>query len=874
MARQVSNWQFRKACIRWLGCVLIAANVQAQQVDESFINYSSPKKYTIGGISVSGTQYLDPNAIIAITGFKVGDEITVPSDQISKALQKLWDQGILGDIQMRVSKIEGNNIYFDFLLTERPRLSKFVFFGARKSEQEDLKEKVKLIKGKIITDVTLKNAQNKVKKYYLEKGFRNVKVQIQTVKDTGSSFTSTATLRIIVNKGRKNKVEKVEFIGNSDFPDKKIVRRFKSTRNRNLGLFRARSKFIKDKYEEDKKKLTDWYNSKGYRDFQILNDTVTQLDKKHVKVKIGLLEGQKYYFRNINWEGNYLYEDKYLSNILGIKKGDVYNMSLLEKRLNYNPTGADVSSLYLDDGYLFFSVEPVETTIEKDSVDIEMRLYEGPQAIINKIIVNGNTKTNDKVILREIRTKPGEKFSRADLIRTQREIATLGFFDPEQITINPKPNPEKGTVDIEYGVVEKPSDQIELSGGWGGFVGFIGTVGISFNNFAARYLTNFRKWSPLPAGDGQKLALRVQANGPAFQSYSLSFAEPWMGGRRPNTFSVSLSHSINRLGFFGLGSGFGGGGFGGVGGGFGSTGALNRANVRDRLVNAPKIQISNITIGLGRRIRWPDDYFTLSHSISYSFYQLERYTFFPDFQNGNSNNFTFINTLSRNSMDNPTYPRRGSSMTLSLSNTPPYSMLGAYVSEFSPSSLRQYRFVEYYKVMLDASWFMNIIDKLVLNSRAHFGFIGRYNTNTPYTPFERFVLGGNGLTGFNFLLGLDVIALRGYANNSIGPSFQNSNPALRQSGGVVFNKFVYELRYPVSLNQAATVYVLAFAEGGNNFASYNEYNPLSLKKSVGVGARIFMPAFGLIGVDYGYALDRDDPTLFQPFTFSIGQQIR
>lgn len=867
------------------------------QVDESIINYSNPKKYKIGGISVSGTQYLDPSAIIAITGLKVGDEVQVPGEQVTGAIKKLWDQGILGDIQFKVSKIDGDKIFFDVFLKERPRLSKFVFFGIKKGEQDDLKEKVKLNKGKIVTDVMIKNTQNKVKNFFAEKGFRNVRVNIVQARDSSNTTSNTVTLRIVINKGRKIRVDKVDFVGNTeisqeyinrkkDFPnifsaaynnaryllmskkavtsDKKLRLKLKKTRNLNLGIFRSRSKFIKNKYEEDKKKLIEYYNSKGYRDFQIVSDTVygSLKNRKFVNLKITVAEGEKYYFRNIDWTGNYKYSSKELSQVLGVKKGDIYNMALLEKRLNYNPTGADVSSLYMDDGYLFFSVEPIETNIENDSIDIEMRMYEGPQATINKINISGNTKTNEHVILREVRTRPGQKFSRADLIRTQREIATLGYFDPEQIGINPKPNATNGTVDIDYSVTEKPSDQIELSGGWGGFYGFIGTAGISFNNFSARNVPNFRKWSPLPAGDGQKLSLRLQANGPSYQSLSTSFSEPWLGGRKPVSLTVSTSYSLSRLGLgFGVGGGF-----------YGANSALyNRAFTQNRGL----LTIFNASVSLGRRIRWPDDYFTLAHTVSYSYYTMSNYTFFPSYPNGVSNSVVLTNTLARNSVDNPTYPRNGSSLSLSLSMTPPYSLF--YQLEYNDIQKRQrnqYKWVEYYKIMFDAAFYMPVVGKLVFASRGHFGFMGRYNTSLDYSPYERFLLGGNGLSGFNFILGSDVIGLRGYQNNSIGPSPYSQNPATRTSGGVVYNKFVFELRYPISLSQMATVYVLTFAEGGNNWGSYNEFNPFSIKKSVGVGARIFMPAFGMIGVDYGYALDRESGEILQPFNFTIGQQIR
>jgi outer membrane protein insertion porin family len=842
--------------------LLLVSLASVAQLNESIINYSKPQKYKIGGISVSGTQFVDASAIIAITGLRVGDEVIIPGESISGSIKKLWDQGILADVQIKVVKIEGEKIFFDFYLKERPRLSKFVFFGIKQSEQDDLKEKVKLIKGKIVTDVMIKNTTNKVKNYFSEKGFKNIKVNIIQAKDSSNTSANSVTLRIVISKGRKIRVDKIDVTGNYDYTDLQIAKKLKHTRNKNLYVFRFRSKFVRNKYEEDKKKLAEFYNNEGYRDFTIVNDTVYPKTKKYVNVKLNIHEGKKYYFRDITWSGNYKYDDKFLSQILGIKKGDIYNISQLEKRTNYNPTGVDVSSLYLDDGYLFFSVEPVEINIENDSVDIEMKVYEGPQATINKIIVNGNTKTNDHVLFREIRTKPGQKFSRADLIRTQREIATLGFFDPEQIGIAPKPNPANGTVDIEYTVAEKPSDQIELSGGWGGFYGFIGTVGITFNNFSARNITNFSKWSPLPAGDGQRFSFRLQSNGPSYQSLSTSFSEPWLGGRKPTSLTVSASYSVNRLGVAaGLGSNFGG---------FG-TNQFNPAAAG----NAGSLSISNISISLGRRIKWPDDFFTLSHTLSYSYYVLDKYLYFPSYQTGFSNNLVLSHTLSRNNVDNPQFPKKGSSLTLTLFTTPPYSFFSNIdYGNSSDVNTQQYKWVEYYKIMFDNAWYLPLPAKFVLQARTHFGFMGRYNSDLQYSPYERFLLGGNGLSGFNSLLGSDVVGLRGYGNNSIGPSPNNANPTARSNGGIAYDKFVFELRYPITMSQAATVYALAFAEGGNNWGDFAQFNPLNLKKTVGLGARIFMPAFGLIGVDYGWALDTENGEILQPFTFSIGQQIR
>lgn len=815
-------------------------------------NYSDPDKYEIANITTSGTKFLDPNAIVSISGLKIGDVIKVPGDDISNAIKKLWDQGILGDIKIQITKIEGKKIYLNFELTERPRLSRFQFKGVKKSDEDDIKGKIRLIKGKVVTDALLKNTQNTIKKYYAEKGYQNALVKVQQIKDT--TYSNSVVLVINITKNSKVKVRALMFEGNEAFDDKKLAKKMKKTKGRSPGKFWVSHKYNQKLYDEDKKKLIEFYNTQGYRDAKISIDSSWYFSAKKPKhknkylgLKLKIDEGRKYYFRNVNWTGNFVYSDNYLASVLNIKKGDVYDKDALDKKLNYNPNGQDISSLYLDDGYLFFTVDPVELVVDNDSIDIEMRIHEGTQATIDKINVSGNTKTNDHVVLREIRTIPGRKFSRSDLIRSQREIAQLGYFDPEKIDIQPVPNPQKGTVDINYNVTEKPSDQIQLSGGWGGFFGFVGTLGLVFNNFSLKNVKHFDKWDPLPAGDGQRLSVNFQANGPNFQSYSTSFTEPWLGGRKPHAFTVSFSRSVQRLGAGRLG----------FQSGFGSTGFL---------------RLNSVSVSLGKRLRWPDDYFTLSHSVSYLIYELGNYnTGLLGVNNGIFNNFTVANTLSRNSIDNPTYPRRGSSITLGITLTPPYSIFNRSRDFAKETNAEKYKWVEYHKWMLDYSLFTKLAGNLVLSTRAHFGYLGAYNKQLGPGPFERFVIGGSGLTGFNFLLGSDVIGLRGYQDRFLLNSSGNT------TGGVVYNKYVMELRYPISLNPMATLYGLIFAEGGNSFTAYKEYDPFSLYRVAGVGARIFMPAFGMIGLDYGLGFDEvpGAPSANNNrFTFTIGQQIR
>ena len=803
-------------------------------------DYANPKEYTIGGISVEGASYLDPNALISLTGLRIGDKILVPGEAIGLAIRKLWKQGLLGDVSIEVDRTEGEKIFLKLVLTERPRLSRFDFTGIPKGQQNTLKDKVTLVRGRIVNDVIIKNAEVAIKQHYTQKGFSNVKVNIVQKKDT--TLANSIRLEIDVDKGKKVRIQEVEIEGNEAIADKKLKRKMKKTKEYVAwNIFRS-SKFIPKEFRKDKQALIAYYNKQGYRDAYIISDTVKKVGDE-VQVKLTVNEGNKYHYRNITWSGNYIHSDTLLSSVLGIRKGDVYNPEDLQKRMSYNPTGLDITSLYMDDGYLFFNIQPVEVRVENDSIDIEMRIFEGDQATISKVIVTGNTRTRDHVILREVYTVPGQKFSRSALLRTQQQLSQLGYFDAEQIGINPIPNVADGTVDIHYSVVEKPNDQIELSGGWGGgAIGFIGTLGLTFNNFSTSRLLDFSSWSPLPQGDGQQVSLRFQASGRQFQTYSFSFTEPWLGGKKPNSFSISLQHSKQSQFTPGTRD---------IGGNF---------------------QVSGITLALGRRLRIPDNYFTLSNSLAYLRYSLNNYQGigFRNITDGTFNNIVFNTTLSRSSVDSPIYPRNGASMSLSLGLTPPYSSF-RNINYETAEDAEIFKFVEYHKWMFDNSWYTPIVGDLVFSARAHMGFIGSYNKGTPTSPFERFILGGSGLGFGNLLLGSDIVGLRGYEDNQVVPSDS------KREGGVAYNKFVMELRYPVTLNQAASIYVLAFAEGGNNWSSFKTFQPFDLKRSAGVGARIFMPAFGLLGIDWAYGFDdiAGNPNANGPqFHFTIGQMIR
>ncbi|WP_374755984.1 outer membrane protein assembly factor BamA [Fibrisoma montanum] len=814
-------------------------------------DYANPKEYEITGLTVTGTRYLDPNSLVSLSGLKVGDKIRIPGEAVGSSIRKLMDSGLLDNVELFATNVNGDKIAMSFRVQERPRLYRVNFLGVKKGEQDQLKDKVKLNLGKIVTNTVTKNTQLAVRKFFVDKGYLNTKVKITTVPD---STRNNATMRVLVDKGQKVKINKITFDGRSEVEEAKVRMKLKSTKEMRFGRLFTPSKFVPKKYEEDKQKLIEYYNKLGYRDAMIEEDTIINNGGKTIDIVLRINEGRKYYYRNIEFSGNYLYTDARLREVLGVTKGDVYDPEDLEKKMNGNP-GQDLSSLYMDDGYLYYNAQPVEKTIEGDSIDLEIRVFEGKQATINRIVLNGNTKTSDHVVMRSIRTLPGQKFSKTNLIRTQRELATLGYFDPEKIGINPVPQND-GTVDIEYSVEEKPSDQIELSGGWGGYVGFVGTLGLTFNNFSARNIPNFSAWRPLPAGDGQRVSLRFQASGKQFQVYSLSFTEPWLGGRKPNALSVGVNHTVYRSYSF--------------------TDLYSRST-RGAVPIGSYVNTS-FSVGLARQLKVPDDYFSLSHSLSYQRYDLNNLDiFYIGYRNGISNNITFNTTLSRNSIDNPQFPRSGSSFSLSGSFTPPWS---AFRSVETSTPEDKYKLVEYHKWMFDASWFQTVFGKLVLNARAHMGFLGSYNKRTQIGPFERFVLGGSGLAGQGqFALAQDIIGLRGYDDRSVFTADYDraTDATARSQGGVAYNKFVAELRYPVSLNPSATIFVLGFLEAGNNWGSYKQYNPFDLKRSAGFGARIFMPAFGLIGIDYGYGFDRIPGVKNGPggqFHFTIGQQFR
>lgn len=812
--------------------MLLSATVTAQISvgGDTKLDYAAPKQFEVGGITVSGTKYLDKKVLVLLSGLSVGEKIQVPGAATTEAIHKLWDQGLFSDVEITATKIVDDKIFIDIRLQERPRLSKYSLRGVKKGDANDIRESIRLIKGKVVTENLIVSTENIIRNHFIDKGYLNV--EVETVEEPDTTLPNNVILNFKVDKKKKIKIAKLIFRGNEEVKSGKLARAMKETKQRRWWRVWKTSKFLDFEYENDKKALIAKYNQMGYRDARIISDTIYASKKNAINVEINLEEGRKYYFRNITWSGNTKYSSEVLDKVLGIKKGDVYDQSRLDANLFMNPNGRDVSSLYLDDGYLFFNVQPTEILVVNDSIDLEMRVREGKQATINKVTVVGNTKTNDHVILRELRTKPGQLFSRADIIRSQRELSQLGYFNAETLGVDPKPNPVDGTVDIEYTVEEKPSDQIELSGGWGAGR-IVGTLGVTFNNFSLRNMFKKGAWRPLPAGDGQRLSVRAQSNGLYFQSYNFSFMEPWLGGNKPNAFSVSAYHSVQSNGI--------------------QRGELNREAIR----------ITGVSVGLGTRMKWPDDFFLMQHELSYQNYILENYQLISGFNNGNSHTFSYKLTISRNSIGDPIFPTYGSIISGSMELTPPFSAFTGLDYKTAEAS-DKYKLIEYHKWKFDAKWYISLAKNLVIETKMQFGFLGGYNKDLGISPFERFYVGGDGLSGFG-LDGREIIALRGYDNNSLSSTY----------GGTIFTKYSAEVRYRISPNPQATVYVLAFAEAGDSWLTFNEFKPYELKKSAGVGVRIFLPMFGLLGLDYGWRFDdvpgRPDMAPGQ-FHFSIGQQ--
>ncbi|MBN1118914.1 MAG: outer membrane protein assembly factor BamA [Bacteroidales bacterium] len=805
------------------------------------IDYSRTREYVIAEIKVTGVKYLNPTHLVSISGLHRGQEITIPGSDISNAIKNYWRHGLFADVKIIITKIEGTNVYLEIQLVEQPRMSDLIISGIKKAEQDDIKEKIELKKGTQITDNIINNTVTIIKRHYIEKGFFNIDLNIRQKADTAGQ--NRVVLYIDIDKNERVKIEEIIFEDNEVFTDKKLRHNLKKTKQRDLNIFKG-SKYIEADYKEDKIKLIDFYNKNGYRDAKIVKEELYPINEERVGLKLTMYEGNQYYIRNIRWVGNTKYPSEYLTRVLGIKEKQIYDKQHLEDRLNMDEDA--ISTLYMDNGYLFFSVTPVEMKVEEDSVDLELRIYEGNPATISQIIINGNTKTNEHVVRRELYTRPGELFSKSDLMRSYREIANLGHFNPENIGVDPLPNQADGTVDIKYTLEERANDQLELSGGWGGGYGFVGSVGVKFTNLAVGKILDKSAWRPVPTGDGQTFSIRAQSN-IRYQGFNMSFLEPWFGGKKPNSLSISTNYTIIRY--------------------------LTSSGLK--YTTKGTFQTLGGAVGFGKRLKWPDDYFSIYSELGYNQYKLNDYPGYP-LNSGSYNLVTFKNVLSRSSQDQMIYPRKGSALSLTVTVTPPFSLING--KDYSKLEYTEkFKNIEFHKWVFKSAWYTQIAGDLVLALKSEFGALGFYNENIGYPVFEKFDMGGSGLSGYT-MMGTDVIPLRGYQDGALTPKktyITEDNYTSTYDNGNVYTRFYSELRYPISLNPSATLYGLVFLEGGNVWDEWDKFNPYAIKRSAGVGIRAFLPMFGLLGFDWGYGFDYLDDGSGKKgeFHFIIGQQL-
>ena len=847
----------------------ISCPLWAQQSGSSVeVDYNNPKKYIVGGVRLEGNEYLSPDQILQVAALREGMEVTVPSEDLSNIVSRLWLQRYFEDVSVSIDSITPtrDTAYFKISIIERPRVSRWVFSGVKSGEEKELRERLNLRRGGEFSDYVAKTSSDIIKRYYKEKGFYNVKVDVNTKRDT--VIKSAIRVQFAVDRGEKVKIQKITFNGAEHVKESKLVRSMKKTRDKRLQNFFSSKKFQEKEYDNDKRSLIAAFNEAGYRDARIVKDTMYYVEPNRLQIDFEIDEGRQYFFRDITWTGNSVYSAESLNQVLKINKGDVYDVVTMEKRLFGGGKQSDmyVSQLYRDNGYLFFQIEPVELNIEGDSVDVEMRVVEGKPATLNNIVINGNDLTNERVIRRQLFTYPGNLFSQSEFERSIREIASMGQFDPEAIMDPAKgwsilPNPMDNTVDIVYNVTEKPSSQLELSGGWGGNT-FVATVGVSFNNFSTRRFFDKTAWRPVPLGDAQNLALRFQTNGTYYTSLSASFSEPWLFGKKPTSLNMSVYY----------------------------TRQTNSYIYYNILNNDEFMEVYGFAAGLGKRLKWPDSYFVLYNQLSWQTYRLQNWAYQFLFNTGISHNLSYTLSLSRNSTDQQIYPRLGSDFSFSLQLTPPYSLLrkkdyGLLDAEGNPakvdswkdinynfqSSQHRYKWIEYHKWSFKGAVYTKLIGDLVLMARAQFGYLGYYNRNWGYSPFEGFRVGGDGMSGYD-TYGSEIISLRGYENYSLTPQALSSyNSTGNYYAGNVYDKFTVELRYPVILQPQSTIYALLFLEGGNCWSDIRDFNPFQIKRSAGVGVRVFLPMIGLLGVDWGWGFD-DPVNGGSQFHFVIGQQ--
>ncbi len=833
------------------------------------VDYANPKKYVIGGMKVEGNSYFSDQQILQQTGLRAGMSVNIPGEEISGIVSRLWHQRYFEDVAVSLDSLSASKdtAWLKIAIVERPRVSRWTYTGVKSGEKKDLQERLNLRPGREFSEYVKTTSVDIIKRYYKEKGFLLCDVDVQVRKD--SVIRSAIRVNFDVKKGEKVRIKTINFIGRDEIKAFKLARSMKKTKagDKIYNLFSSK-KFNEKEYVTDKKSAVEVFNEAGYRDARLIRDSIYYLKPNRLGIDLEFDKGEKYYFRNITWTGNSVYPTETLNEILNIEPGDVYDVVTMNKRLfgGGKQNEYDVSKLYRDNGYLFFNVTPVELNIQNDSVDVELRIAEGKPATINNIIINGNDLTNERVVRRQVMTRPGYLFSQTDFERSIREIASLGQFDPEAIMDGTKgysiiPNQLNNTVDIVYNVTEKPSSQLELSGGWGGNT-FVATAGVSFNNFSTRRFFDKTAWRPVPLGDAQNLSFRFQTNGRYYTAVSASFLEPWLFGKKPTSFSLSgyYTRMTNSLLSIGL------------------------------LSNDKVYEVFGFNMGLGKRLKWPDNYFVLYNSLSWQTYKLTNwtssYSYFM-FDNGTSNNVSYTLSLSRNSTDQQIYPRQGSEFSISVQLTPPYSLFRKHTFDADGNrvpvaswrdidystwtSQQRYRWVEYHKWKFSGAVYVKLVDNLVLMAKAQFGYLGYYNRNWGYSPFEYFEVGGDGMSGYN-TYGSEVIALRGYENYSLTPTV--ATPYSQQGysrQGNVYDKFTIELRYPVILQPQSTIFVLAFLEGGNCWYDIRDFNPFQIKRSAGVGVRVFLPMIGLLGIDWGYGFD-DKVNGGSQFHFVIGQQ--
>ena len=846
----------------------LSSSVWAQQSGADVtVDYNNPKKYIVGGVKLEGNEHFSPEQILQLTGLQEGMEVTVPSEEMTNIVKRLWGQRFFDDVSVVIDSLAPtrDTAFFKIAIIERPRVSRWTFSGVKSGEEKELLERLNFRRGGEFSDYVAKTSTDIIKRYYKEKGFYNVKVDVNTKRD--SVIKSAIRVQFAVDKGQKVKIKKITFNGVENVKESKLVRSMKKTRDARLQNFFSSKKFQEKEYENDKRALLTAFNEAGFRDARIVKDTMYYIEPNRLQIDFDIDEGKRYYFRDITWTGNSVYSSENLNEVLKIGKGDVYDVVTMQKRLfgGGKQSEYDVSKLYRDNGYLFFNLQPVEMTVEGDSVDVEMRISEGKPATLNNIVINGNDLTNERVIRRQVFTRPGYLFSQSDFERSIREIASMGQFDPEAIMgeggYSIVPNPMNNTVDLVYNVTEKPSSQLELSGGWGGNT-FVATVGVSFNNFSTRRFFDKTAWRPVPLGDAQNLSVRFQTNGTYYTSLSASFSEPWLFGKKPTSLNMSLYY----------------------------TRQTNSYIYYNILNNDEYMEVYGFAAGIGKRLKWPDNYFVLYNQLSWQTYRLQNWAYQFLFNTGISHNLSYTLSLSRTSTDQQIYPRTGSDFSVSLQLTPPYSLLrktdhGLLDEDGNPTkvdswkkidynyqtSQDRYKWIEYHKWSFKGAIYSKLIGDLVLMARAQFGYLGYYNRNWGYSPFEGFRVGGDGMSGYD-TYGSEIVSLRGYENYSLTPQAMSSyNSTGNYYAGNVYDKFTVELRYPVILQPQSTIYALLFLEGGNCWSDIRDFNPFQIKRSAGVGVRVFLPMIGLLGVDWGWGFD-DPVNGGSQFHFVIGQQ--